>query len=129
MPGRYVIDKKLGLIISVGEGVLTFTEIKSHQDQLLADPAFDPKFDQLIDVSMVTKLTISIEEAKLMARRAVLSANSRRAIVASEKSVFGMYRLMQAYHEGTTGHSHIGIFYDRDEALKWLGIKEDSGLF
>jgi hypothetical protein len=78
---------------------------------------------------MVTNLTISVEEAKMLACRDVLSAESRRAIVTSEKAVFGMYRLMQTYHEMTAGPSHIGIFYDRDEALKWLGINADSGLF
>ena len=126
MPARYVIHKELSLILSVGEGVLTFSEMKSHQDGLLADPDLDRKFDQLLDLTRVTNMTISVEEAKMLARRAVLSTESRRAVVAGEKAVFGMYRLMQTYHEMTEGHSHIGIFYDREEALKWLGIRADS---
>jgi hypothetical protein len=53
----------------------------------------------------------------------VLSPESRRAVIATEKSVFGMFRLAQAYHDMTQGHSHLGVFYDRDEALRWLGNK------
>jgi len=74
-------------------------------------------------------LSISAGEAERLARRKVLSPDSRRAVVASEKSVYGMFRLMQAHHEATEGHSHVGVFYERDEALKWLGVTIDSALF
>jgi len=129
MPFRYVIDKQRRLVLTTGEGIVTFAEMKSHQDRLIADPDRDLKFNQLIDISTVTELSVSVEEAKLLARRAVFSAESRRAVVASDKSVYGMFRLMQVYHELSAGHSHVGIFYDRDEALKWLGVGEDLGMF
>lgn len=129
MPVRYVIDKQRRLVVTVGEDIVTFAEVKLHQDKLTTDPDLDPTFNQFIDLTTVKEFAVSVEEAKTLARRAVLSAESRRAVVASEKSVFGMFRLMQPYHEMTAGHSHIGIFYDRDEALKWLGVKENSRLF
>jgi len=129
MPVHYVINKEQRLVLTVGEGILTFTEVERHQDQLLADPNRDPKFNQLIDMTNAKEVSLSVAEAKQIARRAVFSPDSRRAVVASEKSVYGVFRMMQVYHETTAGHSHVGIFYDRDEALQWLGIKEDSGLF
>lgn len=121
MPVDYVIAKERSLILSTGEGVVTFEEIKAHQDRLLADPERDPRFNQLIDMVVVQKLVLSIEEARLLASVVVLAPGSRRAAVASEKSVYGMFRLMQAYHEAVANHSHVGIFYTRDEALQWLG--------
>ena len=121
MPVRYVIDKERRLILTTAEGIATFAEIQAHQEQLLADPDLDRSFNQLIDVTAVKKLAMSVEEAKTIAWRAVLSPESRRAVIATEQSVYGMFRLMQTYHEQTAGHSHVGIFYDRDEALKWLG--------
>jgi len=33
---------------------------------------------------------------------------------------------MQAHQEE---HTQVQVFYSRDEALKWLGINEDSGHF
>jgi len=129
VPVRYVIDKKRKLVLTTGEGTLTFEEIKSHQDRLLADTNLDPGFNQLIDLTAVKMLSLSAGEAEQLARRKVLSPYSQRAVVASEKSVYGMFRLMQTYHEATDGHSHVAIFYDRNQALQWLGVPVDSGLF
>ena len=129
MPAHYVIDTERRLVLTSGNGVLTFEEIKSHQDRLMADPHLDPTFNQLIDVTAVTKLDISVEEAKTLARRAVLSPASRRAVVAHEKSVYGMFRLMQTYHEGITNPSHVAVFYDRVKAVNWLDLRNDSGPF
>ena len=33
----------------------------------------------------------------------------------------------QEAHEMTNGSSHMGIFYNRDEALKWLGFNAEQG--
>lgn len=121
MPVDYVIAKERCLILSTGEGVVTFEEIKAHQDRLLADPERAPRFSQLIDMVAVQRLVWSIEEARLLASVVVLAPESRRAAVAREKSVYGMFRLMQAYHEAVPNHSHVGIFYTRDEAIQWLG--------
>ena len=88
---------------------------------MLADPERDPQFNQLIDMTAVQTLVLSVEEAKLLASAVILDPESRRAVVATEKSIFGMFRLMQVYHESIPNHSHVGIFYSRDEALQWLG--------
>ena len=39
---------------------------------------------------------------------------------------YGIARQFEAYQEG---RSIVRVFYHRDEALKWLGVKEDAGLF
>jgi hypothetical protein len=121
MPRRYSIDKERRLVISTGSDQLTFAEIKSHQDQLLNDPDFNAEFDQLIDLTAVTSLDISIDEAKIIARRRLFSSTSRRAFVATSPTVFGMGRLMEAYHEMSNAASRVRVFYDLPSALKWLG--------
>jgi len=126
MPIRSVIDKERRLVLTTAEGIVRFAEAKLHQDQLVTNPNLDRTFNQLIDATTASDIAISIEEAGTLARRTVLSPESRRAIVATEKSVYGMFRLMQAYHELTEGHSHVGVFYDFDEALRWLGDDERS---
>ena len=91
-----------------------------HQDRLLADPERDRQFNQLIDMVAVRRLELSIEEARLLSSVIILAPESRRAAVATEKCVYGMFRLMQAYYEAAPNHSHVGIFYTRNEALQWL---------
>ncbi len=125
MSVRYEIDKEHRLILTVGEASVTASEIKSHQERLLRDPDFDASFNQLIDVTTATGLDMSTDEAREVAVRPIVSPMSRRAFVASRPPIYGLGRLMEMYHE----HAEVQVFYDRDEALRWLGISEASGLY
>jgi hypothetical protein len=126
LPVRYVIDKDHRLVLTIGEGCMTFDETKKHQDRLLSDPAFDAKFDQLIDVTTATGFDVSPDEARELARRPIVSSTSRRAFVATQSAIFGWGRFMETYHGK---RALVSVFYNRDEALKWLGVKPDSGHF
>ena len=117
MPIRYEIDTSRRLIVSTGEGCVTFPEMKDHQERLLADPAFDPSFHQLIDVTRVTKLDVTVEQARVMVGRRVAA---RRAFVASEPYIFGMGRMMEAYHQSQFPDVDTGVFYDIESAIAWL---------
>jgi len=121
MPARYFISKEHRLLVSIGWGRLTFPDFKSQQESYLTDPDFDPSFDQLVDVSQVTSLDISIEEAKTIARRAIFLPTSRRAVVATDPLVFGVGRMMDTYHSLATGREQVGVFRDRESAMRWLG--------
>jgi len=124
MPWKYVIDRPRRLIVSTGSGRLTFDEASTHNEHMESDPDFDPDFKQLIDLTGVTAFEVSTVEAKKLASRASFSAKSRRALVASSPEVFGMGRLMEIYHEMAGGRAETCIFYDRVEAMKWLGVEE-----
>ena len=126
MPVRYVIHKELRLIMTVAEGRVTFDEAKAHQERLLEDPNFDRDFNELIDVTNVSDLDLSSDQVRNLSLSIPFVTNARRAVVASRPAEFGVGRMYQAYFEK---HSEVSVFYDRDEALKWLGIPEDSGLF
>ena len=123
VPCRYVLDKERRLVISTGWDRLTFAEAKAHDDQLLSDPDFSPEFNQLIDATAVTAMDMSIDEAKMLARRSIVSPTSRRAFVATNPAIFGMGRLVATHDEIVREQEEAGVFYDRDAALKWLGLK------
>jgi hypothetical protein len=114
---RYSIDKQRRLILTIGEGSVRFDDIRGHQDRLLADRDFDVSFDQLIDTTAVTTFDISASEARILAERRIVSAESRRAFVATQSHIFGLGRMMQVYHEPL---GDVQVFYSMDEALKWL---------
>jgi len=126
LPVRYVIDKKRQLVLTVGEGSVTFNDIRHHQDRLLSDPDFDATFNQLIDMTTATEFKMSADEARTVASRSIVSPKSKRAFVASKPAIYGMGRLMQIYHER---YAQVHIFYDRNSALEWLGIEKNSGHF
>ncbi len=122
MPARYVIYKDQRLIINYGWGQLTLADFRGQQEEMIKDPDFNPDFDQLVDVSQTTALDLSIEEAKAVATRGIFSRTSRRAVIATDPNVFAMGRLMDVYHAMVTHRSQVRVFYDRESALKWLGL-------
>ena len=125
MPVRYVIDKERRLVITTGEGRVSIGEMKGHQNRLLGDPDFDPSFNQLNDFTTATDVQLSGEEISAFARRDVFSPASRRAIVVSKTLHFGIARQFEMYHGE---RSIVRVFYDREEALKWLDIPSVSRL-
>ncbi|HYM77524.1 MAG TPA: hypothetical protein VE377_16250 [Candidatus Dormibacteraeota bacterium] len=125
MPCRYIIDKEKHLVISSAWGRLTFPEANAHEDQLVSDPDFDPSFDQLIDLTDLAVFGLSVGEAKTIAGRNFFSARSRRALVTSNPSIFGMLRLMEAYHSIAGAREQVRSFYTRASALQWLRHEDD----
>jgi hypothetical protein len=123
MTVRYSIDRQRRLILSTAEGCVTLDDLKDHQERLLADPRFDPSFDQLIDATGITKLDISADQVRTFASRRIFSAASRRAIVAAEPHIFGVGRMMEIYHEDAA-RTAAAVFYSMDDALKWLARGE-----
>jgi hypothetical protein len=107
------------LIVTTAEDCVTFDDARGHQDRLLADPDFDPSFDQLIDASHVTNIDLSADEVRILASRRVVSPESRRAIVAAKPHIFGLGRMMEIFHEDL-GYADAQVFYSIDEAMKWL---------
>jgi len=122
MPCSYVIDKQRRLVITTGVDHLSFAEMKAIQNQLESDPNFDSSFNQLIDMTRATTLDLSIDQAKVIANRQHFSSASRRAFVATSPAIFGMGRLMEAYHSMAKKPAHVCVFSNREEALQWLGL-------
>jgi hypothetical protein len=125
MKVRYSIDKRRRLILTTAEGRVMFDDIRGHQDRLLADPDFDPNFDQLIDATAAKQFGISVDEARILAERRIVCPESRRAFVATEPHIFGLGRMMEIYHERLE-YADVQVFYFMDEALKWLERVEEK---
>jgi ribonucleotide monophosphatase NagD (HAD superfamily) len=123
MPVHYLLDKERQLVITTGSGRVTFAEARAHQEKLKNDPDFQPQFGQLLDLTAVTGLDLSNQEAQSLARTSPFFAtSSRRAWVAPSPFLFGMGRLIGAYREMAGGEEQFRVFYNHKEALKWLGM-------
>ena len=122
MPYFYQIKKAQGLVVSTAFDRVTYAEIRDHQEQLLLDCDFDPKFSQLIDGSRTTALDVSSEEARRVASRRIFSAESRRAYVSPGPLVPGVGLLMAVYQDAGTISSGMRVFYDYPSAFSWLQV-------
>jgi hypothetical protein len=118
-----VIDKERRIVITTAWDRVTFAEGKAHQDKLKSDPDFSPEFNQPLDATKVTALEITPEEARRIAQGSLFfSPSSRRAWVAPTPFIVGMARMVQIHREIAGAKEQFRVFYDRNEALKWLGL-------
>jgi hypothetical protein len=69
MPAFYKIAKDRRLVLSTASGVFTLADVLAHQDQILADPDFNPSYSQLLDLTHVTKMDLSAEDICKLAER------------------------------------------------------------
>jgi hypothetical protein len=125
MPAYFKIDKQRSLVISTMDGVFSLADGLAHQEKLLKDPDFAPNFRQLLDCTHVAKLEIKPEEMRTLARRAVFTSESRRAILVRSDLAFGLGRMFLIFRE-IQGEKGVRVFRDRDEAVHWL-FDEKSG--
>jgi hypothetical protein len=123
MPFSYVVYREHRLVISTGSDLVTWEEIKTRQDETQTDPNFNPEFNQIVDLRAVTGFDMTSDHARLLARRIIFSATSKRAFVAASPGVFGVGRMWEIFTEMSDNQSQIRVFYDLPSALKWLGLE------
>jgi len=120
MPLSFVIDKQRGLVISTVSGVLTYADIAAHQVRLKNDPDFDPAFDQLFDGTGVTKIELTADEIRTIARQKLFAAGSRQAFATSSELAYGMARMFEIYRETSGTGRLMRVFNGLEEAMEWL---------
>jgi len=114
----YTIDTNRRLIVMHAAGVLTEGDVTRVREQILRDPAFDPTYDQLFDVSDVEDIALSKESMARLADTSILSPAVRRAFVATTTLQYGMARMFTTMSEQ---RNHVTqIFRGLDEAEAWL---------
>jgi hypothetical protein len=91
----------------------------AHQDRILADPNFDPRYSQLLDFTHVTKIELSTEDVRKLAERSVFWPTSRRAILVSTDLAHGLAQLFKMLRENA-GEKGIKVFRNLDDVLEWI---------
>lgn len=118
VPFSYSIDPSRRLLLTRAFGVLSDADILSGAAQLLADPAFDPTFNELMDLREVADVAMSHATMAGVAGRSILKTGVRRAFLTQNEMQFGMARMFSTL-SATRGHLWR-IFRSCDEALAWL---------
>ena len=112
-------------MVTIEEGRVTFEDMRANQDRLLADPDFDPTFNQLSDASLATNTDLIADNIRTLYKRKVFSTTSRRAVIAPNSFTYGMARMIETYSDLSENSSRVVVFRDRASALRWLSIPED----
>lgn len=129
MPFHYSVDKEHRLVLVIGSGRVTTSEVTACLERALRDPDFNADFDEFTDLREVTKVEIASYEVRTLAKRRLYSPKSRRAVLAPIPSVYGIARMWQAYTETSDDAVQFRVFYDLPNALKWIrreGLPHDG---
>lgn len=125
LPFDYVIDKDRRLIITTAEGVVTAAEVKSKLDRLFSDPDFDPRLNELIDATRVTKMYVPVTDVFESLNRYILAMKSRAAWVVTESGKWTMLAHMFAVWMSL--HGECKVFHDVPSALLWIADASQKG--
>jgi hypothetical protein len=122
MPAEYTIDASRRLVRSRAWGTLTYVEATRLQNALLADPAFDKTYNELIDWREIEHLVMSTEELRVLARPHIFGEGTRRAAVHSPDRpvIRGIVRMFEAFRDSSGGRERIRVFDNLGAALTWL---------
>jgi hypothetical protein len=99
-------------------GVVTNDDVDRHNEQLRADPLFDPTYRQLADMSDVTSNRVTASNVQETARDQYFAPGTRRALVVSDDTTYGLCR-MYGTHAESFGQV-ISVFRERRAAEEWL---------
>lgn len=124
MPASFVIDHQQRVVWSRGWGELVASDLEATQHGLREDKNFDPMYRQIYDFSEVTDVFMSRAQLQSLAYNSPFSPAARRAIVVKSDMAFGMARMYSLMSDRDP--EHFRIFRDRESALKWLGVSDNS---
>ena len=97
---------------------MTDDDVREQRQKMRADPAFDPAYRQLIDVTGITEILVGAKTIKDAAHDQYFAPGTKRAFVASSETAYGLARMFATTAEAS-GQT-IEVFRDRGKAEEWL---------
>jgi len=115
----YWIDPSRRLVVSRASGVFTPDDVLAARRDVGRDPAFDPTYDQIIDLADAGDVQFDYNAMLAVASSSLSHAAIRRAIVARTAEQHSLACIFQVASEQIG--QRIEIFTTFDEALEWVG--------
>jgi len=119
-PISYSIDKTLGVILEVWRGGVTAADLEHYWEAYLANPDVLEVRRTLVDLRGAEIQFTGMELSNLVSSVVIPRLNGRdwkTALVVKQPVQYGVSR---QYHFFAEQYSTDSIFYDPDEALRWL---------
>ena len=116
MPASYHIEASLECISVTLEGIVTDQELIGGQRNMFDDPLFEGSYSRLVDATAVSKLFVTADCIRRLAKAAVQRGVRRVALIAHTDFVYAMMRM----YEGYAIEAECFVCRDRKAALAWL---------
>ena len=118
MPLTYTVDRGLKIVIARGEGVLSEEDLRTSWERMQSDPAFNPSFAQLFDLSDVTAVAVSVPAMARIAGSSTAGPAARRAFVGINDVQYECAQRFATLSE--PHHRAVHAFRDRAIAEAWV---------
>jgi hypothetical protein len=96
--------------------------LRAYQQELGQRLEFDPTWAHVFDARDIVEFDVSSEDIRRLAETSVLGLAARRAMVASDPAIFGLFRMYSTTLELRTGAPEVGVFTTLDEAIEWVKV-------
>lgn len=96
MPFDYQIHPDRQLLLGRVWGVWTIRDVNEFRERAASDPDFSVGMAELVDLTEVTDVDLTVPDAVALGRDTPLKKEARRAYVAPSPSVFRTLRAYQA---------------------------------
>lgn len=120
MPISYTVDREQRILFSTWIGKITADDLRRHWATAFADPEALAIGRSLADVREASPALTGDEMAELVREIAAPRLAGRTwtvALLVAKPAQYGVSRQYQVFAEQ---FSRDSIFYDRDEAVRWL---------
>jgi hypothetical protein len=114
----FYLDRRL--IITRAWGHITLADVRASQQELGQRPGFDPTWAHVVDARDAVQFEISGDEIRQLAETSVFAPSARRAMVATDGAIFGLFRRYGTLFELQVDGSAIGVFTTLEDAIEWV---------
>ena len=119
MPADYSIDPVRKIVTMRLFGLVRGHEGFDARERIVADPAYDSSYDELIDATGASGFDVSGATVRGAADSPLLSNDVRRAMVAVTDEAYGIFRMFQSAMD----RPRLQVFRSRREAEEWLAAE------
>jgi hypothetical protein len=124
-----------GVRYTVGSGTLTDQDLVEFFGTMVANPAYDPSLDHLIDLSGVERFEVTNHGARELAQLMELSdgliprgARPKAAAVATSDEGLALLWLYRSVREHRGSRVELAVFRSMANARLWLGLPDAPGV-
>jgi hypothetical protein len=120
LPAQHTIYPGKRLVIVRFASTLTLESIERYATRLRTDPAFDPDFSEIVDLTGVEKIELEAGDfVKLADQVDVFGASAKRAFVAGN----AMQQHAARMHKILATQRNLRIFRTVESAEKWIASR------
>jgi hypothetical protein len=114
----FYLDRRL--MITRAWGHITLADVRAYQQELGQRPEFNPTWAHVVDARDAVQIDLSSQDIRQLAETSVLAPSARRAMVATDRAIFGLCRMYGTLFELQVDGSAVGVFTTLDDAIEWV---------